>query len=593
MGMIRKLGRRVRQYTPQTIATPVFMVGEVAMEALIPMIMSWLVDRGIQARDAEGVIRGDMTSILMYGGLLVATALLSLLFGSMSGRMAATASAGFARNLRHDMFYTIQNYSFSNIDKFSTSSIITRLTTDVNSVQNAFQMILRMAVRAPLTLLFSMVMALTINARISLVFLFTLPFLAVGIYLIMTHTHPIFKRVFKTYDKLNNVVQENLRGVRVVKSFVREDYEVEKFNGISGSIYKDFVHAEKIMALMNPMMMGCIYACTLIISWLAAQAIIASGNNADLGMTNGQLISLITYVVQVLSSLMMVSFVFLMIIMSRASAQRIVEVLDEQPDITSPGNAVKEVPDGSVDFDHVTFSYASRSERDTLSDIDVHIPSGSVVGILGGTGSGKSSLVQLIPRLYDVKDGAVKVGGIDTREYDLTALRDSVAMVLQKNELFSGTIKDNLRWGNEEATDEELEEACRLAQADSFIQDFPEKYDTWIEQGGTNVSGGQKQRLCIARALLKKPKILILDDSTSAVDTRTDAMIRAGFRSYIPDTTKLIIAQRVSSVMDADLIVVLDNGAIADAGTHEELLERCEIYREVYESQTKGGEDRD
>ena len=593
MGMIRKLARRVRQYKRQTIATPLFMIGEVAMEALIPMIMSWLVDRGIQARDAEGVIRGDMTSILMYGGLLVATALLSLLFGSMSGRMAATASAGFARNLRHDMFYTIQNYSFSNIDKFSTSSIITRLTTDVNSVQNAFQMILRMAVRAPLTLVFSMIMALTINARISLVFLFTLPFLAVGIYLIMTHTHPIFKRVFKTYDKLNNVVQENLRGVRVVKSFVREDYEVEKFNGISGSIYKDFVHAEKIMALMNPMMMGCIYVCTLIISWLAAQAIIASGNNAELGMTNGQLISLITYVVQVLSSLMMVSFVFLMIIMSRASAQRIVEVLDEEPDITSPKDAVNEVPDGSIDFDHVTFSYASRSERDTLSDIDVHIPSGSVVGILGGTGSGKSSLVQLIPRLYDVKDGAVKVGGIDTREYDLTALRDSVAMVLQKNELFSGTIKDNLRWGNEGATDEELEEACKLAQADSFIQDFPEKYDTWIEQGGTNVSGGQKQRLCIARALLKKPKILILDDSTSAVDTRTDAMIRAGFRSYIPDTTKLIIAQRVSSVMDADLIIVLDNGAIADAGTHEELLERCEIYKEVYESQTKGGEDRD
>ena len=587
--MIRKLLARVRQYKKQTIATPLFMIGEVAMEVLIPMIMKWMVDLGIQGNNGEG----NMTNILLFGGLLVLAAMVSLFFGVMSGRMAAIASAGFARNLRHDMYYNIQDFSFSNIDKFSTSSIITRLTTDVSNVQNSFQMILRMAVRAPLMIIFSLISAMVINARISLVFVYTIPVLAVGIYLIMTRTHPIFKRVFQTYDKLNNVVQENLRGVRVVKSFVREDYETDKFTGISGSICKDFISAEKRLAFMNPLMMGCVYTCTLLISWLGAKAIIASGNGEIVagGMTTGDLTALISYVTQILGSLMMVSFTFLMITMSRASAQRIIEVLDEETDIVSPENARTEIPDGSIDFDHVNFSYASRSERDTLSDIDLHIPSGSVVGILGGTGSGKSSLVQLIPRLYDVKDGSVKVGGIDTREYDLTALRDSVAMVLQKNELFSGTIKDNLRWGNENATDEELEEACRLAQADPFIQDFPDKYDTWIEQGGTNVSGGQKQRLCIARALLKKPKILILDDSTSAVDTKTDALIRAGFRSYIPDTTKLIIAQRVASVKDADLIVVLDNGRIADAGTHDELMARCAIYREVHDSQTKGGEE--
>ena len=580
--MIKKLASRIRQYKKNAFATPLFMVGEVAMEALIPMVMSWLIDRGIE--------EGNMNHIYLYGGILLVTAFLSLFSGVMSGRMAAVASAGFARNLRHDMYYTIQDYSFSNIDKFRTSSIITRLTTDVSNVQNAFQMILRMAVRAPLTLIFSMIMAMTINARISMVFLFTLPVLGLGIYTIMTRTHPIFRRVFKTYDKLNNVVQENLRGVRVVKSFVREDYEVQKFNGISKSIYDDFTHAERNLAFMSPLMMTCIYTCTLLISWLGARAIVASGNNPAVGMTTGQLMSLITYVIQVLSSLMMVSMVFMMITMSRASAQRIVEVLDEKTDITSPSLPVTDIADGSIDFDHVDFSYASRSERATLSDIDLHIPSGAVVGILGGTGSGKSTLVQLIPRLYDATAGMVKVGGVDVKAYDLTALRDSVAMVLQKNELFSGTIRDNLRWGNENATDAEIEEACRLAQADGFIQDFPDKYDTWIEQGGTNVSGGQKQRLCIARALLKKPRILILDDSTSAVDTRTDALIRAGFRSYIPDTTKLIIAQRVSSVMDADLIVVLDNGRIVDVGAHDELLARCDIYREVYDSQTKGGQ---
>ncbi len=581
--MIKKLAARIGQYRKQAVATPLFMVGEVAMETFIPLVMSFLIDRGITP--------GHMDQIWLYGLVLLLCAMLSLFSGVMSGRMAAVSSAGFARNLRHDMYDTIQDYSFSNIDKFSTSSIITRLTTDVTNVQNAFQMILRMAVRAPMTLIFSMIMAFSINARISMVFLFMLPVLGAGIYFIMTRTHPIFRRVFKTYDRLNSVVQENLRGIRVVKNFVREDYEVEKFNAISSSIYRDFTKAEKQMAFMSPLMMVCIYTCTLLISWLGARAIIASGNDPTVGMTTGQLMSLITYVIQILSSLMMVSFVFLMITMSRASAQRIVEVLDERSDIVTPENAVTEIRDGSVDFDHVSFSYARRSERDTLSGIDLHIPSGAVVGILGGTGSGKSTLVQLIPRLYDPSSGSVRVGGVDTREYDLTALRDAVAMVLQKNELFSGTIRDNLRWGNAEATDAEIEEACRLAQADPFIRELPDGYDTWIEQGGTNVSGGQKQRLCIARALLKKPKILILDDSTSAVDTKTDALIRAGFRSFIPETTKIIIAQRVSSVMDADLIVVLDNGAVVDAGTHAELLSRCGIYQEVYASQTKGGED--
>ena len=580
--MIKKLAASIRQYKRQAVATPLFMIGEVSMETLIPLVMSYMIDRGIE--------RGDMGQIWLYGLILVATAFISLFSGVMSGRMAAVSSAGFARNLRHDMYYHIQDYSFSNIDHFSTSSIITRLTTDVTNVQNAFQMILRMAVRAPMTLIFSMIMAMTINARISMVFLFTLPVLGFGIYFIMSRTHPIFRRVFKTYDRLNNVVQENLHGIRVVKNFVREDYEVEKFNTISSSIYRDFTKAEKQLAFMSPLMMTCIYTCTLLISWLGARAIIASGNNPDVGMTTGQLMSLITYVIQILSSLMMVSFVFLMITMSRASAQRIVEVLDEQSDITGPGDAAAEVGDGSVDFNHVSFSYASRSERDTLSDIDLHIPSGAVVGVLGGTGSGKSTLVQMIPRLYDATSGSVLVGGKDVREYDLQTLRDGVAMVLQKNELFSGTIRDNLRWGNEEATDAEIEEACRLAQADPFIREMPEGYDTWIEQGGTNVSGGQKQRLCIARALLKKPKILILDDSTSAVDTKTDAMIRAGFRSFIPETTKIIIAQRVSSVKDADLIVVLDDGRIVDQGTHDELLARCAIYREVHDSQTRGGE---
>ncbi|MCQ2454277.1 MAG: ABC transporter ATP-binding protein/permease [Clostridia bacterium] len=581
--MIKRLMKCVREYKAPAIATPVVMMGEVLMEVLIPLIMASLIDRGIEA--------GNMGQIALMGGLLLAAALISLTFGTLGGRFAAKASCGFARNLRHDMYHNIQSFSFSNIDKFSTSSIITRLTTDVSNVQNAFGMIIRMCVRAPLTLIFSSIMALTINAQLSMVFLVCVPILGVGIYLLMSHTHPIFKRVFGTYDKLNNVVQENLHGVRVVKNFVREEYEVKKFNSISKSIFDDFVHAEKNLAGIQPLMMTCIYGCILIISWLGAHAIIASGNNPDLGMSTGQLMSLITYVVNILSSLMMVSMVFVMIVMSRASAKRIVEILEETTDITNPENPVMEVKDGAIDFDDVCFRYASRSEKDCLTHIDLHIKSGSVVGILGGTGSGKSSLVQLIPRLYDVSTGSVRVGGVDVRDYDLTALRDSVAMVLQKNELFSGSIKENLRWGNDQATDAELQEACRLAQADGFIQEFPDKYDTHIEQGGTNVSGGQKQRLCIARALLKKPKILILDDSTSAVDTRTDALIRAGFRSFIPETTKVIIAQRVSSVQDADVIVVLDNGAVVDCGTHAQLLERCDIYKEVYQSQMKGGED--
>ena len=446
--MIKKLASRVREYKKQAIATPLFMIGEVAMEALIPMIMAWLIDRGIGTDEHPG----SMEQIFLYGGLLLAAAVVSLISGVLAGRMAAVSSAGFARNLRHDMYYRIQDFSFANIDKFSTASIITRLTTDVTNVQNSFQMILRMAVRAPLTLLFSLIMAMTINARISMVFLIALPILGVGIYLIMSRTHPIFQRVFKTYDKLNNVVQENLRGIRVVKSFVREDYEEKKFKNISNTIYTDFVKAEKNIAFMNPLMMTCIFTCTLIIAWLGAHEIVKSGNDIANGMTTGQLMSLITYTIQILSSLMMVSFTFLMITMSRASAQRIVEILDEESDIVSPENAVTVVKDGSIDFDHVSFRYKKDSERETLEDIDLHIPSGAVVGILGGTGSGKSSLVQLIPRLYDATEGTVRIGGVDAKEYDLTALRDGVAMVLQKNELFSGTIKDNLRWGNEDAT---------------------------------------------------------------------------------------------------------------------------------------------
>ena len=578
--IVKTLSKCIREYKKESILTPVYMAGEVFMEVAITYVLSLLIDRGITP--------GNMGEILRIGGLLILCALVSLAFGVMSGRSAAVASTGFAKNVRQDMYYNIQTFSFANIDKFSTASLITRLTTDVTRMQQAYMMLIRIAIRSPLMLIFSLIMSFRINARIATVFLCAVPVLGLGIYIMMSKAHPIYERVFKTYDELNRVVQENLRGIRVVKAFVREDHEREKFGKVSDTIYRDFSRAEKITTFGSPLMQASVYTCILLSSWLGAHIIVAGS------MTTGQLMSVLTYAMSILSSLMMLSMVLMMLIISRASAERICEVLNERTDIANAPGAETVIPDGSVDFDGVSFSYGGRGGRggrSCLENIDLHIRSGETIGLIGGTGSGKSTLVQLIPRLYDVTEGCVRVGGRDVREYDIETLRNAVSMVLQKNELFSGTIKDNLRWGNEHATDAEIMEACRLAQADPFIQDFPDKYDTWIEQGGTNVSGGQKQRLCIARALLKKPKILILDDSTSAVDTRTDALIREGFRSYIPDTTKIIIAQRVASVQDADMIVVLDNGRIADCGTHEELLARCEIYREVYQSQTKGGED--
>ena len=573
--MIKRLSQCIREYKKDSILSPLYVLVESLLDVAIPFVMAGLIDKGIEA--------GNMSMILRYGAILVGFALVALTFGALSGRSCARATAGFARNLRHDMFHHLQVYSFSNIDKFSSAGLVTRLTTDVSNVQNAFMMIIRTLIRCPAMLIFAMVMSFRINHDISLIFLAVIPILGVGLYLIIKHVHPVFERVFKTYDRLNGVVQENLSGIRVVKNFVREDHEIEKFDTISGTIYKDFSLAERILALNSPLMQGCVYACMILVSWLGAKQIVI-GN-----MSTGNLMSFFTYIMQILSSLMMLSMVFVMITMSRASAERIVEVLDEESDITNCDNPVYEVKDGSVEFTDVSFSYAKRPDKTVLGDIDLIIPSGQTVGIIGGTGSSKSSLVQLIPRLYDVTGGCVKVGGIDVRNYDLQTLRHNVAMVLQKNTLFSGTIKENLRWGNPDATDEELVHACRLAQADDFIRTFPDGYDTYIEQGGTNVSGGQKQRLCIARAILRKPKILILDDSTSAVDTKTDALIRQAFREEIPNTTKIIIAQRISSVMDADQIVVMDNGRINACGTHEELLANNEIYREVYESQQKGG----
>lgn len=573
--MIKRLSQCIREYKKDAILSPLYVLVESLLDVAIPFVMAGLIDKGIEA--------GNMSMILRYGAILVGFALVALTFGALSGRSCARATAGFARNLRHDMFHHLQVYSFSNIDKFSSAGLVTRLTTDVSNVQNAFMMIIRTLIRCPAMLIFAMVMSFRINHDISLIFLAAIPILGVGLYLIIKHVHPVFERVFKTYDRLNGVVQENLSGIRVVKNFVREDHEIEKFDSISGTIYKDFSLAERILALNSPLMQGCVYACMILVSWLGAKQIVI-GN-----MSTGNLMSFFTYIMQILSSLMMLSMVFVMITMSRASAERIVEVLDEESDITNCDNPVYEVKDGSVEFTDVSFSYAKRPDKTVLDDIDLIIPSGQTVGIIGGTGSSKSSLVQLIPRLYDVTGGCVKVGGIDVRNYDLQTLRHNVAMVLQKNTLFSGTIKENLRWGNPDATDEELVHACRLAQADDFICTFPDGYDTYIEQGGTNVSGGQKQRLCIARAILRKPKILILDDSTSAVDTKTDALIRQAFREEIPNTTKIIIAQRISSVMDADQIVVMDNGRINACGTHEELLANNEIYREVYETQQKGG----
>lgn len=582
--MIRKLARSIRQYKRDTILTPLSMTLEVIMEVLLPIIMADLIDNGISA--------GNSAIVWRDGLLLAGVSILSLLSGLLGGVFGARASSGFARNLRHDMYYRLQDYSFSNIDKFSTSSLITRLTTDVSNVQNAFQMLIRMAARSPLMLIFSGIMAFRVNARLALIFLCVVPFLAVGLTYVVTHAHPVFRKVFKTYDSLNNVVQENVRGMRVVKSFVREDYEDKKFEDISGQVCTLFTKAERIIALNSPLMQFAMYACTLLISWFGAKFILSSVGQPN-AMTTGELNSLLTYSMQILGSLMMLSFMFVMLTISRASGERICEVLDEQSDLHSPENARTEIPDGSVDFDGVSFSYAGNKKRLCLENVNLHIHSGETIGIVGGTGSSKSTLVQLIPRLYDATEGVVKVGGHDVKEYDLEALRNSVAMVLQKNVLFSGTIRENLRWGNPDATDEELVAACRLAQAHEFIEGFPQGYDTFIEQGGSNVSGGQKQRLCIARAILKKPKILIMDDSTSAVDTRTDALIREGMKKIIPGTTTFIIAQRVSSVMDADKIIVLDGGRVNGFGTHDELMQTNEIYREVYTSQTKGGGDYD
>lgn len=576
--MIKRLLKSVREFKKDALLTPFFVVLEVVMEVIIPMVMALLIDKGIDGQ--------DMAAIWKYGIILVLCAMLALVFGAAAGTFAARASTGFARNLRHDMYYNVQNFSFSNIDKFSTGSIVTRLTTDVTNVQNAFQMCTRIAVRCPVMLVFALFMAMKINSRMALVFLAVLPILAIGMGILMKVVGPVFERAFKIYDRMNTVVQENVRGIRVVKTYVREDHETEKFEGVSGMLYRTFSKAQKTMAGVMPLMQFCMYACMLLISWFGARLIVGGS------MTTGELTSMFSYAMQILMSLMMVAMVFVMITMAKASAERVAEILDEQPDLHNPANPIHEVKDGAIEFDDVSFSYKGDERKLALKNVSLHIKAGQTVGILGGTGSAKSTLVQLIPRLYDTTHGTVKVGGVDVRDYDIEALRDQVAMVLQKNVLFSGTIKENLRWGDENASDAELERVCRLAQADEFIQQMPDQYDTHIEQGGSNVSGGQKQRLCIARALLKKPKILILDDSTSAVDTKTDALIRKAFAEEIPDTTKIIIAQRVSSVQDADQIVILDGGTVQAVGTHDELLAANTIYQEIYNQQNrKGGEE--
>lgn len=583
--MIKTLAKSLRENKKSSWLTVFLSVAEVIFEIIIPLCMSSLIDYGIN--------RGNTNAVWKYGAALLIFAVFELLAGVLSAHTGAKASAGFAANLRQDMYDNVQTLAFSNIDKFSTSSIVTRLTTDVTNIQNSYQMIIRMAIRGPIMMLFSMIVSFNINKEISLVFLAAIPVLAIVLYLIIRSVNPIFKRVFHTYDELNNVVQENVRGVRVVKSFNMEEHEIGKFGKISKRIYEDFTKGERLIALNSPLMQACIYACMLLISWFGAKAIVASGNNSASGLTTGELTALITYAMQIMTSLMMLSMVFAMITISASSANRIAELLNEKSDIQSPENAVKEVRDGSVIFENVSFSYSSDSAKKVLDNISIDIPSGATVGIIGGTGSSKSSLVQLIPRLYDVMGGKLKVGGKDVRSYDLNALRSAVAMVLQKNELFSGTVSENLRWGNENASDEELRQACRLACADEFINALPNGYKTHIEQGGSNISGGQKQRICIARALLGNPKILILDDSTSAVDTRTDALIQKSLAEFMPETTKIIIAQRISSLQHCDIIIVMDDGRISDSGTHEQLLKSSLIYREVYISQQKGGENDD
>ena len=576
--MIKRLRKCIREFTLPSLLSPVFVSLEVLMEVLIPFLMGKLIDNGIDKADTNYVVK--------TGLILIVLCFCSLIFGVLAGNFASKASAGFAKNLRHDMYHNVQNFSFSNIDKFSSSSLVTRLTTDVMNLQNSYQMIIRIAVRAPIMTLMSLVMALRINARLASVFICVIPFLALGLGLIISKAHPIFKKMFKKYDRLNNVVSENLRGIRVVKSFVREDVEEKKFKDVSGEIYNDSKRAEGFLAFNGPIMQLSSYTCMIVIAWLGARMIISTNASA---LSTGDLFSVITYTMQILMNLMMISMLFVMLTMSKASGERICEVLNEESNLTSPESAITEVKDGSIIFENAGFSYSGKADNLCLKDVNLTINSGETVGIIGATGSSKTSFVQLIPRLYDVTEGAVKVGGVDVRKYDLESLRNAVAMVLQKNVLFSGTIKDNLRWGNENATDEEMIEACKLSCADDFIQAMPEGYDTFIEQGGTNVSGGQKQRICIARSLLKKPKILIMDDSTSAVDTKTDAMIRKAMKEYIPDTTKIIIAQRISSIEHADKIIVLDDGKVESFGTHEELLAKSEIYRDVYESQTKGG----
>ncbi len=578
--MIKTLSRCVREYKWPAILAPVCMVGEVYMETKIPLVLAKVVD--------EGVSVGNMGAVVSNGGLLVLYALISLIFGIASAVMASYAATGFARNLRHDMYYKVQDFDFANIDKFSTASIVTRLTSDVANIQMTFQMLIRMAIRCPMMLILATANAFSVSPRLCVIYCVVLPLMGLGLFILIRMVFPVFDRVFKTYDKLNNVVQENVHGIRVVKSFVREDRETDKFSSVSESIYKDFCKAEQTMAFGNPLMQFAVYTCILVISYVGATMVVASGNNAAMGLTTGQLTSMFTFTTQILSSLMMLSMVFVMVTMSRAPTRRTTEILEEQPELKNHENPVETVKDGSVDFDNVSFRYSKTADRDALENINLHIASGMTVGVLGGTGSGKSTLVQLIPRLYDASEGSIKVGGVDVRDYDVKTLRDAVSMVLQKNVLFSGTIRENLRWGNPNATDEEITHACQIACADEFIRSFPDGYDTHIEQGGTNVSGGQKQRLCIARALLKKPKILILDDSTSAVDTRTDASIRQALSGEIPETTKIIIAQRIASVQECDLILVMDGGRIVAQGKHDELLKTSDIYREVYESQTKG-----